>query len=45
MTHSLLYPGKETQYPQYRRLAGPPGQSGWVQKIMSIVAAANLFVG
>jgi len=26
-------PGKETQYPLYRRLGGPQGQSGWVQKI------------
>jgi len=26
-------PGKETQYPLYRRLGGPQGQSGRVQKI------------
>jgi hypothetical protein len=23
--------GKETQYPLYRRLCGPQGQSGWVE--------------
>jgi len=26
-------PGKETQYPLYRRLGGPQGWSVWVQKI------------
>jgi hypothetical protein len=26
-------PGKETRYPLYRRLGGPKGQSGWLQKI------------
>jgi hypothetical protein len=26
-------PGKGTLYPLYRRLGGPQGQSGWVQKI------------
>jgi hypothetical protein len=26
-------PRKEAQYPMYRRLGGPQGQSGWVQKI------------
>ena len=26
-------PEKETHYPLYRRLDGPQGQSGWVQKI------------
>jgi hypothetical protein len=25
--------GKETWYPLYRRLGGPQGRSGWVQKI------------
>jgi hypothetical protein len=25
--------GKETHYPLYRRLGGPQGRSGWVQKI------------
>ena len=28
-----LYPGKETRYPLYRRLGGPQGWSGLVQKI------------
>ena len=28
-----FFPGKETLYPLYRRLGGPQGQSGWVQKI------------
>jgi hypothetical protein len=33
--HALaaLPPGK-TWYPLYRRLGGPQGQSGWVQKIL-----------
>ena len=26
-------PGKETQYPLYRRLGGPLGRSGWVSNI------------
>jgi transposase len=30
---SLLYPGKETGYPLYRRLCGPQGWSGRVRKI------------
>ena len=25
--------GKETRYPLYRRLGGPQGQSGWVEKL------------
>jgi hypothetical protein len=29
---AVLPPGK-TQYPLYRRLDGPLGQSGWVRKI------------
>jgi len=29
---AVLPPGK-TRYPLYRRLGGPQGQSGWVQKI------------
>ena len=29
---AALLPGK-TRYPMYRRLGGPQGQSGWVQKI------------
>ena len=29
---ATLLPGK-TQYPLYRSLSGPQGQSGWVQKI------------
>jgi len=32
---SRFTPGKETQYPLYRRLGGYQGQSGWVQKILS----------
>jgi hypothetical protein len=32
--HSLgALPTQESQYPLYRRLVGPKGQSGWVQKI------------
>jgi len=31
-TPATLPPGK-TQYPLYRRLGGPQGQSGWVWKI------------
>ena len=31
--HSHFTPGKVTQYPLYRRLGGPQGQSGWVRKI------------
>jgi hypothetical protein len=27
-------PGKETRYSLHRRLGGPQGQSGWVQKIL-----------
>ena len=30
---SCFTPRKETWYPLYRRLGGPHGQSGWVQKI------------
>ena len=26
-------PPEKTQYPLYRRLGGPQGRSGWVQKI------------
>jgi len=33
-TPQLLYPGKETQYPLYRRLHGPQGCSGQVRKIL-----------
>ena len=34
MSHpSHFTPGKETQYPLYRRLGGPQGQSGELQKI------------
>jgi len=28
-----LYPRNETRYPLYRKLGGPRGRSGWVQKI------------
>jgi hypothetical protein len=41
--HCLLDCRKETQYLLYRGLARSPGNSGWVQKIMSIEADANLF--
>jgi hypothetical protein len=27
-------PPEKTQYPLYRRLGGPQGRSGWVQKIL-----------
>ena len=30
---AILPPGKETQYPLYRRLDGPQGRSGRVRKI------------
>jgi hypothetical protein len=30
---SHFYPKKETQYPLYRGLGGPQGQSRWVPKI------------
>ena len=30
---SSYAPGKETQYPLYRRLVGPQGWSVWVQKV------------
>jgi hypothetical protein len=33
-TDQLLYPGKETQYPLYRRLGGPQCCSGQVRKIL-----------
>jgi hypothetical protein len=34
--HALAaLPARKTRYPFYRRLGGPQGQSGWVQKISS----------
>jgi hypothetical protein len=33
-TPQPLYPQEKTQYPSYRRLGGPQGRSGQVQKIL-----------
>jgi hypothetical protein len=32
-TPATLPQGKETWYPLYKRLGGPQGRSGWLQKI------------
>jgi hypothetical protein len=34
MRPGCFTPGKETQYPMYRRMGGPQGQAGQVQKIL-----------